>query len=250
MPEVIKLLILFAVGLLAGFINVMAGGGSTLTMPMMIFLGLNGIVANGTNRIAIFIQNLSALRSFHLEKAYEFKPIFKMALWTLPGAITGALVAVQINNTLFQRILAFVIIIVVISIFLPSPADKTSNNSLSKNSWLIYPALLAIGFYGGFIQAGVGFLFMAALRHILHFDLVKVNRYKIFMIFIYTIPALFIFAFHGKIDYIYAIVLASGNALGAWWSAKISSRKGEKVIRFVLLGVVILMAAKLLKHFN
>ncbi len=247
MPEALQLLVLFSVGLVAGFVNVMAGGGSTLTMPTMIFLGLNSIAANGTNRIAIFIQNLSALRSFHLEKAYEFKPILKMALWTLPGAITGALVAVQINHTLFQRILAFVIIFVVISIFLPIPNKVNRSN---KHSWLIYPALLGIGFYGGFIQAGVGFLFMAAFRHILQLDLVQVNRYKIFMIFIYTIPALFIFAFHGKIDYIYAIVLASGNALGAWWSAKLSSRKDEKVIRYVLLAAVIFMALKLLQNFN
>lgn len=246
MDEILKWLLLFAVGAIAGFINIMAGGGSTLTMPTLIFLGLDSALANGTNRVAIFIQNIFAITSFHQEQLYEFKSILKLALWTLPGAVIGALVAVKIDNLLFQRILAFVIIGVVISILIPQPKNR-KNSSSEKKSWLIYPALLGIGFYGGFIQAGVGFLFMASFLHILKFDLVKVNMHKVFIIFIYTIPALFIFALSGNIHLPYALVLAAGNAAGGWWSAKLSVKKGEKIIRIVLFVAVFIMAFKLIK---
>ncbi len=245
MDEWLKWLLLFGVGGAAGFINVMAGGGSTITMPILIFLGLDSALANGTNRVAIFIQNISAITSFQREVLYDVKSVFKYAAWTLPGAILGAFFAVHINNALFEKILAGVIVGVMITIILPRP----QKSQRSTPSWLIYPALLGIGFYGGFIQAGVGFIFMAAFLHILKFDLVRVNRYKVFIILIYTVPALIVFALSGNINIPYALALAAGNAAGAWWSAKLAIKRGESFIRIVLLVVMVVMALKLLDIF-
>ena len=243
--EIAYWLLLFVVGVLAGFINVMAGGGSTITMPLLIFMGLDGAMANGTNRVAIFIQNIFAIFSFHGEKKYEIKSVLKYAIWTLPGALLGALFAVHIKDQLFQKVLAVVIIGVMMTVIMPQP--KTSKKNIShKKSWLIYPALLGIGFYGGFIQAGVGFFIMAAFTHILRYSLVKVNMLKVFIVFIYTIPALFVFIVSGHIQYTYALVLATGNAVGAWWSAKLAIKKGERFIRIVLFLAVIVMSIKLL----
>ncbi len=246
MEEWLKWLLLFGVGCGAGFINVMAGGGSTITMPILIFLGLDSALANGTNRVAIFIQNISAITSFQREVLYNVKSILKYAVWTLPGAILGALFAVSVEHALFEKILAVVIVGVMITIILPQPKQKKQR---SMPQWLIYPALLGIGFYGGFIQAGVGFMFMAAFIHVLGFDLVRVNRYKVFIILIYTIPALLVFAFSGNINIPYALALAAGNATGGWWSAKLTIKRGESIIRMVLMVVMVLMALKLLDIF-
>lgn len=248
MQEPLKWLLLYGVGVIAGFINVMAGGGSTLTMPMLIFLGLDGAAANGTNRVALFIQNIAAISSFQSEKHYHFKTAFKYAAWTLPGAVIGALVAVRIENNLFEKILGIVIIGVMLTVLFPQKKSNQTDNS-EHNNWLVYPALFGIGFYGGFIQAGVGFLIMAALMHILHLNLVRVNMYKVFIIFIYTIPAILIFALSGNIKILYALALAAGNATGAWWSAKLSIKKGEKLVRLVLFFVVLIMALKLFDIF-
>jgi uncharacterized protein len=244
MSEPLKWLLLYSVGVVAGFINVMAGGGSTMTMPILIFLGLDSAAANGTNRVAILIQNIAAISSFQSEKRYQFKTVLKYAAWTLPGAIIGALAAVRIENELFEKILGIVIIGVMFTVLLPQKkAAETPKDA--KNAWMAYPALFGIGFYGGFIQAGVGFLLMAALMHILQLDLIKVNMYKVFIIFIYTIPAILIFALSGNIQIFYALALAAGNATGAWWSAKLAVKKGEKIIRLVLFFVVLAMALKL-----
>lgn len=248
MNEIEIILILFGVGTLAGVINVMAGGGSTLTLPTLIFLGLDATVANGTNRIAILIQNISAIYSFKREKFAKFKISFKMSLFTLPGAILGAIAATRIEGEVFEKILGVVMIFVIVTMLIPKK-QKFYEDHISKIPWVVYLAMFGIGFYGGFIQVGVGFILMAVLHYMLKENLVLVNVHKVFVVFIYTIPAIIIFALTDSIDWFYGLSLAAGNAFGAWWSAKISVKKGEKVIRWVLLIAILIMAMKLLDVF-
>jgi hypothetical protein len=239
------LALLFGVGIMAGFINVNAGGGSTLTLPTLIFMGLDTALANGTNRVAIFIQNISAVASFHKRKVHQFKRSLVFALFTLPGAIVGAIMATRVSNILFQRILGVVLIFVVFSMFFSRTYQNNHSRRSETSNWLIYPALFGIGFYGGFIQAGVGFLIMAALYHLLHIDLVRVNMHKVFIVLIYTFPALLVFAFTGNVNWGYGLVLAAGNALGGWWGAHAAVKGGERVIRIILAVAITIMAFKL-----
>jgi len=245
----LKLLLLFSVGALSGFINVMAGGGSTLTLPALIFLGLDSALANGTNRIAVLLQNISAVIAFQQEKFARFKLSLKLSLFTLPGAAIGALVAVRIGNELFQKILAIIMIGIIVTLILPKAKKQFANKQTHFNPWLVYPALLGIGFYSGFIQAGVGFIIMATLHHLMRLNLVQVNMHKVFIIGITMIPPIIIFAFTNNINWLYGLVLAAGNALGAWWSAKIAVKKGEQVIRLILVIAIFIMALKLLQVF-
>ncbi len=240
-----NLALLFGVGSIAGFINVNAGGGSSLTLPALIFMGLEGALANGTNRVAIFIQNIFAVASFRRNKMFQLKTSSELSLFTLPGAVLGAFLAVRISSALFERILGGVLIFIVISLFFSrSYKDRDSVQQEQKN-WLIYPVLLGIGFYGGFLQVGVGFLFMAALYHLLKVDLVTVNMHKVFIILIYTLPALIIFMLSGKVNWTFGLVLAAGNAFGGWWGAQVAVKGGERVIRIILAVAITIMAFKL-----
>jgi uncharacterized membrane protein YfcA len=245
--ELLKILLLFGVGSVAGFMNVMAGGGSTITLPTLIFLGLDSSLANGTNRVALLIQNISGIISFRQEKYHRFKVSLQLAAFTLPGAIAGAVIATRISDELFQKILAYILIGIIISILLPRPNHgKQEIRKQKTRSWLIYPAMFGLGFYGGFVQAGVGFLFMAALYHLMKVDLVQVNMHKVFIIFVYAIPALFIFFLTHNVDLKLGLVLAVGNAFGAWWSAKFSVKKGERLIKTILVISILIMSLKLL----
>lgn len=245
--EILKLALLFGVGGIAGFTNVMAGGGSSLTLPALIFLGLDSSLANGTNRIAIVIQNISAVTSFHKKKVHRFKLSLQLALFTIPGAIVGAFLAVRVSDLLFQRILAVVLIFITISMFLShSQKNKRESQKYSFNKF-IFLALFGIGFYGGFLQVGVGFLFMAALYHLLKLDLVLVNMHKVFIILIYTLPALLIFTITGNVNWKFGLVLAAGNALGGWWGAHAAVKGGEKIIRIILAIIIAIMAFRLLQ---
>lgn len=248
--EYLYILLVFLSGVLSGVINVMAGGGSALTLPLLIFLGLDGAMANGTNRVAIFVQNIFAVWSFRQQKMHQFRESLRLSAWTLPGGVLGALVALKISNEWFERILAIVLIWVIISMVV-SPTGRPGPAELPdpRRRWWVYPAMLAIGFYGGFIQVGVGFLLMAALFHLLKMNLVEVNMHKVFIVMIFTIPALAIFIIGGKVDWWWGLSLAAGNSLGGWWAARLSVKKGEKVIRWVLFSAMLLMAAKLLGVF-
>jgi uncharacterized membrane protein YfcA len=105
------------------------------------------------------------------------------------------------------------------------------------------------GFYGGFIQVGVGFILMAAIRWGLQTNLIRVNMHKVFVVLVYTIPAFLVFALSENINYIFGIILAIGNAIGGWWAAKVQVKRGENIIKVFIVLVIILMSMKLFDIF-
>lgn len=246
MNDLLAVLLLFVVGTISGFINVMAGGGSTLTLPILIFLGLDSAIANGTNRIGLISQNIAGILSFKKENVSQIKLSVRLSLLTLPGAIIGAIYATKIDNDLFQKLLGIVMISIVITMLIPNSKKHINEIISTKMPWAIYPSMFALGFYGGFIQVGIGFLLMLALHRILKLSLVYVNMHKVFIVMMYTIPAIFVFALTGNINWFYGLSLAAGTAVGAWWSAKLAVKKGEKIIKVVLIIVIIVMSIKLL----
>ena len=250
MLDILFLILLIVVGIISGFLNVMAGGGSAISLPLLIFLGLDSPLANGTNRLAIFIQTISSMLSFKQEKYFEFKTSLKLAAFALPGAIAGAILAVKIDGVLFQRVLALFILGILLTVIFPkSKKHIVTQTAKPSHGWLIYPTMMGIGFIGGFHQVGIGFLMIGALSHILKMDLVRINMHKASVFFIYTFPALMVFAWTDNINWKYGIALAIGNAIGGWWSAKVAVQKGEKAIRIVLAIAMLVMAFKLLNSF-
>jgi len=237
------LLILFSVGLLSGVLNVIAGGGSSLTLPVLIFLGLESAVANGTNRIGLIFQNISAILGFEQTRVNDFRYSLIYSLFTLPGAILGAFASIRIGDELFRKLLGFILIFIIFSMFLNPVRGRQVQSQPDK--WWTYLALFGIGFYGGFIQVGVGFLIMASLYHLAGLPLVKVNVHKVFIVLVYTLPVLLVFLINDKIDWMLGLVLAGGNALGGWLGAHVSVRGGEKIIKVILSVVIFGMAVQL-----
>lgn len=249
--DLFSLILLFFTGVLAGVINVMAGGGSSIVLPVLIFLGIDPTVANGTNRVAILFQNFFATLSFRKEGITDVKTGIKLAAFTLPGVLVGAFAAVRVGDELFEKILAVVLIFVCASFFLNVNSFKNllGGREGAKRGWVLYPALVLIGFYGGFIQVGVGLFIMAALYHLMGASLARVNAHKVIVVLLYTIPVIIIFFLSGNISWFIGICLAAGNSIGGWFGATVSVRGGEKYIRVALVIAVGLMALKLLGAF-
>jgi uncharacterized membrane protein YfcA len=243
MTELLNSLILFASGATAGFINIMAGGGSVITIGIMILLGVEPVVANGTNRIGVLTGTVSGALTYKSEKFTDLKTSLLLSICAIPGAIAGSLISVQISNDLFQKVLSIVMIFIMVTMLLPNRKRELSLNQLKKN-YLIYPVMFLIGFYGGFIQIGVGFILMAAFRHLMAYDLLRVNMHKTFVVLIYTIPVLIIFGLSGKVNWLYAVAISLGNALGSYFSVKLTMKKGEKVVKIVLIVAILIMAIK------
>ena len=248
--ELLKIFLLLFIGTVAGFINVGAGGGSILTLPVLIFLGMDGALANGTNRLSVMTQNFFAISSFRQQGMHDFKTSFQMSLFTLPGAVAGAFLSIKLDNIWFERVLAIVMIFVVLSmIFNGSRSSSKKISSMANKKILLYFSLFGIGFYGGFIQVGVGLLFLVALFHLSDMNLLHVNMHKVFIILIYTLPVLGIFIVTRNVDWGYGIILSAGTAFGAWWGARVNVQRGEKITRCVLAISVLLMSGKLLGIF-
>ncbi len=237
------------IGMIAGFLNTLGGGGSLLTMPMLIFLGLPAAEANGTNRIAIFVQNIVGVINFR-RKGYFYPKIgLLLGIPAVLGSIYGARVAITISGELFEKILGVVMIVVLI-IILTRP-EKRFIKEMEGENWGIIRiivavlAFLGIGFYGGFMQAGVGFIIIVALTLITGMSLVKVNSLKVFIILIYTISSLLVFIINGKINFLLGSTLAIGNAVGAYVGSNFAVSKGDKWIRIFLIITILAMSAHL-----
>ena len=239
--------LLILVGFFAGIINVLAGGGSLLTLPMLIFLGLPPHIANGTNRIAIIIQNIFAVKGFQSKgiKTYPFS--LYLAIPATIGAIIGAVVGIKIEGQLFNKILG-VIMLIIVGYMVVKPS-KFSKNTLEritgKYFWFSIVAFFFIGLYGGFIQAGIGFIILLTLSNINQFSLVKSNAIKVTVALIYTIAAVVIYAYNGSIHWKYGLILSLGNASGGWITSRWSVNKDDKFVKKVLIIMVLAMAIKL-----
>jgi len=243
----VETILLILVGCIAGVINTIAGGGSLLTLPFLIFLGIPSNVANGTNRVAILIQNIFSTAGFQSKGVSAYPFSIHMGLSALAGSFIGAKIAVDIQGDTFNKILAIVMILVVlVMIFKPKNTEKyTAERTKGKYFWATVVAFFFIGIYGGFIQAGTGIFILLALSSISNFSLVKSNSVKVVVAFIYTIGAVLVFAYNSKIDWQIGLTMAIGNSLGAWFASRWSVQKGDGLVKIFLAVMVSGMAIKL-----
>lgn len=241
---------LLAVGVAAGFVNVVAGGGSLLAMPLLIFLGLPETVANGTTRLAILTQSVAAITAFQRAGRIDHALLARFAPPALLGALVGAYGASQLADASFRGILGWVMLgcaaFVVVNPKLGATAGgEPARPPRTSPAW-VWPTLFVIGLYGGAIQAGVGYLVLAALVLLLRVDLVQANILKVVLVGVYTPLALAVFLWQGQVDLWLGLLLSVGHAIGAWLGAAATLRRGERFVRVMLVVVVVASALKLL----
>lgn len=243
--DILQLLLLTAVGVLAGWLNVMAGGGSLLTVPMMLFMDIPGPVANGTNRIGILMQNIAAVSTFFRKGHSDFRLGFSLAAAATLGAVGGALIGVRLDGEAFDRLLAATMIVVMVMMATKKQKPAVQTQATGKRNILLgHVLMVGAGFWGGLIQVGVGFILMPILYRVMGFDLVRVNMYKVFVVLVYTLVALAVFASQVQILWITGLALAAGMMVGGWLGAKTTISKGEAWIRpvfFATLSVFIVV---------
>jgi len=241
-------LLLFAAGCVAGTLNVIAGGGSFLTLPILIFLGLPPGVANATNRVGLLLQNIGAVWSFRRDGVLDLRALVWAAAPATLGAVLGTWLALVVSDLAFQRILAFLMVIISLwSLWSPhskkhSPPQEATPSTLRLLA--VSAAFLMIGVYGGFVQAGAGFLILAATTAA-GLDLVRGNAVKVLAVLCLTTLSLGIFAWQGRVDWGVGLVLGCGTALGGLWGARLTVLKGHRWVQRVVTVTVILFALKL-----
>jgi uncharacterized membrane protein YfcA len=240
-------IIVVAVGLVAGIINTLAAGGSLLTLPVLMALGLPPNMANGTNRIAILLQNVVGVSRFHKEKVMDFPSGLRVGIPAAAGAIAGAFIAVNLNDEVMKLAIAGVMILVFFLILLkPNRWINSHESHPPIPYWLQVIVFFFVGIYGGFIQAGVGFFLLTSLVLGSGFELVKANALKLLIILLYTPLALLIFFMNGDVNLWLGLVLAVGNMTGAWIGTKIAVKWGAVLIRYFVLVAILIASTKLI----
>jgi len=235
-------------GFIAGFINTLAGSGSLVTLPLLIFAGLPAGVANGTNRIGVLFQNLTAARTFAQEKKLDFKGALFLGIPAILGSLIGAQIAVNLNEDVMRKTIG-VLMVLLLVVILVEPKRWLVGSLVGIDDipkWWQLVLFLFVGIYGGFIQAGVGILLLSSLVLAIGYDLVRANAVKVGIILLFTISSLVIFLINGQVHFLFGIIVAIGQIAGGWVGAKVAVDKGAVLVRRLLIAVIVVSSLNLL----
>ncbi|MBK7869422.1 MAG: sulfite exporter TauE/SafE family protein [Saprospiraceae bacterium] len=234
---------------LAGSINTLAGNGSTITLTILTeVLGLPGNLANGTNRVGIFTQSAASTWVFSRSGKLDWKRSWAFIVFSSIGAIAGALVAVWISSDQFETVFRYLMIFMLfVLLFKPERWLRATDTEHPLGLWAIIPLCLALGFYGGFIQMGMGIFFLAAMVLAARYSLIESNAVKAAMVGIYTFLAILIFEWQGLIDWKIGFIMAIGQTIGGYVTALYAahSPKANVWAHRILVTVVILSIVKM-----
>lgn len=235
--------LLLAGGLAAGVVNTLAGGGSLLSVPLLVLTGLPGTVANGTNRVGVLIQNGVAAWGFRSQGVSGLAGAVPLLVPVAVGALVGAAIASQLPDEVFERVFGVLMLLLLVpTLRRPKPPDPDEVRTPSP----ILRALLffGIGLYGGAFQAGVGILLIFALSYG-GLDLVRTNSVKVVVNFCFTLLALPVFLLADQVSWPEALTLGAGFAAGGFLGARLAVRGGERLIRPVLVVAVVALAGRM-----
>lgn len=238
------LLGLMAAGFAASVLNVVAGGGSFLTIPVLIFLGLPAGEANATNRVGVVAQNVGAVWGFHRHRVLDWRWALTVTVPGLLGAGLGAWLALHVEDKDFQRFLAFTMVAITLWTLLGPRLRSGQEPRVAARPWLVHGLSLLVGLYSGFVQAGVGFLFLS-LTTAAGLDMVRGNAAKVLSILFQTLLSLIIFAASGKVRWTEGFALALGSFAGSLLGVHLTVLKGHRWIERVVAVTVILFAIRL-----
>ena len=237
-----SILLLMGAGVIAGVINTLAGGGSNLTLPALMILGLPADVANGTNRIAVVLQCVVGVKGFDKHNSLDRPAIIPILVPTILGGILGAVCAAVIPTSFLKPILLLTILTMSAVILLRptvlSPPEGTPTVS-PKDNMRGWWGLFGAGIYGGFVQASVGFILLAALAGILRYDLKRANALKMVCTLASTLMALAVFIAFDQVMLVPGLLLALGSMTGAHFGVKIAIRSSQNTIKWFLFVMTI-----------
>ena len=241
-----EIILLIASGVIVGIINTLGGGGSVITMSLFMATGMPIGIANGTNRIAVLLQNLSATVSFLRKGMLHIRSGLLLSIPAIVGNVIGAMVAMQVSETIFKICLSAVLLIILIYLILGKDKQEISGGHGLAIKWWHYIWFFIIGFYGGYIYIGLGFLIIAITVWTMNLDIITANVIKGFVIFLSTPFALAVFMYNGQVDYMVGLLHGVGNILGAVLASHWAVSWGVKFVRWFTLFIIVVFFVDLM----
>lgn len=209
-------------GVAAGFINTLAGSGSLITLPILIFLGLPANIANGTNRLGVVFQTLVAVITLRKRGAIEGSENYWLIFPAIVGAVPGAMLAADMTDQDLRYIIGGVMMVMLIPVLTNASKwlREHSGDGSASRKWYVILSFILIGAYGGFIQAGVGIFLLAGMVLLAQLTMAHANALKNLIVLCFSVPALLVFLYNGQVDWEVGALLASGQMLGGWLAAR------------------------------
>ncbi len=236
-------------GFVAGAINTMAGNGSAITLTILMeFMGLPPNVANGSNRVGIFSQSIVSTWVFNKEGKIEWRKDYPLLISIFLGAMLGLYLALRVEDKDFRMIFGIMMIVMLFVVLInPKRWINPPQDKKRPPQWLFIIGFFLMGIYGGFIQMGMGVMFLAFVVLIGHFDLVKANALKIVSVGSYTGVVLLIFHLNGFVDWKAGGLIAVGQVTGAFFTSKFAATHplANVVAHRVLVAVVVFAIVKI-----
>jgi uncharacterized membrane protein YfcA len=234
-----EILLLLGSGVIVGIINTLGGGGSIITMSLFQAMGMPIEVANITNRVPVVMQNFSATVSFMRKRMVDFRNGFLLSIPAILGTIAGTVVALQVDEMTFKICLSVVLAIILLYLIL----DKENNPHIHEGhsltlKWWHYILFFLVGFYGGYIYIGIGYLILAVTLWVMRMDLVTANAIKGFVILLATPFSLAVFMIMGNVDYTFGIVHGVGNMVGSFIASHYMANWGKNFIKIFMAVIV------------
>jgi len=236
-------------GFAAGFINTLAGSGSIITLPILIFLGLPASVANGTNRVGALLQTLVSVTTFIKRGNFKILGSLWLIVPAMVGSLAGAFIAVDLDEETITYTIGIVMLLLLIPVLSNREKwlqnDATENKAINKG--LVVFVFSILGAYGGFLQTGVGIFLLSAMVLLVNYSLVHANVIKNVIVLAYTIPTFFIYWAHGLIHWEFGLLVASGQMIGSWIAARFAiEHSGSNTwIRYLLVTMIVISAFEL-----
>jgi uncharacterized membrane protein YfcA len=237
MPELTipTILILFAGGLLAGFVDSIAGGGGIISVPVLLSVGLPPHFALGTNKLQSSFGSFTAALNYTRSGLVKFKEVLFGILFTAIGAAIGTLTIQQLPQDILQYIIPIMLLAIFLFMLFSKELGMYDQTARWKPRLFFVVFGLTLGFYDGFFGPGTGNFWMLAYVLLLGFNLKKATAYTKWVNFTSNIVALTFFAIGGKILVVPGLIMAVGQFSGAFLGSRLVVRSGTKFIRVFFL---------------
>ncbi|TNE50570.1 MAG: sulfite exporter TauE/SafE family protein [Deltaproteobacteria bacterium] len=241
-------LLLVLGGLGCGFINTVAGGGSMLTVPLLIVMGLPAQIANATNRLSLVVQTGTATAGFLYHGIRDTRTIAWLALPGLGGSWFGAQLAVHLPPEVFRKVFAVLLAVAVLPIlFRPQFFEDNKQPPPQRPSWTLIVTFFFVGVYSGFIQIGAGIWSLLALLWLGNHNVKYANAVKVQLLFLTTSLATLVFLWHDQVVLVISAILAVGTATGSWLATRLlGGQRKVTWVRWLLLAASLAAILKLL----
>lgn len=235
-------LILFFTGIAVSFINSIAGGGSALSLPIFLFLGLPVDICNGTNRLGILFGNLSSSKKLHKSGEFEFSSIKPFIIPLALGSFIGGNLVIGISEFHFKLLLISVLVFSVIQMLIKlKKRDDSPKHSTVKMGIVFF----LVGLYGGFIQAGMGFVLIMVLSWMGFKKSTQINGMKSTLAIGLVLLGVLPFIFEGQVNYKMALFFGIGTSLGGWLGGFFQTKVKEGLIRYFTIALNLILIIKL-----